>query len=95
MFDLFRRQELSAEDNLAGGEAGSEGFAHDGGGGLVAEDGVQDRGQGGAVLGVRAAALGVGSSLINQRLLDEGDFAALTNRARRFVQEVAAGREAT
>lgn len=39
-----------------------------------------------------AAALGVGSALINQRLLEEGDFAALTERARRFVQEVAHGR---
>ena len=28
-----------------------------------------------------AAAAGVGSSLINQKLLDEGDFAALTERA--------------
>ena len=39
-----------------------------------------------------AAALGVGSALINQRLLEEGDFAALTERARRFVEEVARGR---
>jgi 2-dehydro-3-deoxyphosphogluconate aldolase/(4S)-4-hydroxy-2-oxoglutarate aldolase len=39
-----------------------------------------------------AAAVGVGSALINQRLLELGDFAALTERARRFVEEVARGR---
>jgi 2-dehydro-3-deoxyphosphogluconate aldolase/(4S)-4-hydroxy-2-oxoglutarate aldolase len=39
-----------------------------------------------------AAALGVGSSLINQKLLDAGDFAALTERARGFIQAVARGR---
>lgn len=41
-----------------------------------------------------AAAVGVGSSLINQRLLDEGDFPALTERARRLIEAVAQGREA-
>ncbi len=40
-----------------------------------------------------AAALGVGSALIDQKLLDSGDFAALTERARRFIEEVARGRE--
>jgi len=39
-----------------------------------------------------AAALGVGSALINQRLLDEGDFGALSERARRFTEEVLRGR---
>jgi len=41
-----------------------------------------------------AAAVGVGSSLINQKLLEAGDFGALTERARRFVEEVARGRAA-
>jgi 2-dehydro-3-deoxyphosphogluconate aldolase/(4S)-4-hydroxy-2-oxoglutarate aldolase len=39
-----------------------------------------------------AAAVGVGSALINQMLLDSRDFVALTERARRFVEEVARGR---
>ena len=39
-----------------------------------------------------AAAVGVGSSLINQELLESGDFGTLTDRARRFVEEVARGR---
>ena len=39
-----------------------------------------------------AAAVGVGSALIDQRLLDSGDFGALTDRARRFIEEVARGR---
>ena len=39
-----------------------------------------------------ATAVGVGSALINQRLLDSGDFDALTDRARRFIAEVARGR---
>jgi 2-dehydro-3-deoxyphosphogluconate aldolase/(4S)-4-hydroxy-2-oxoglutarate aldolase len=39
-----------------------------------------------------ATALGVGSALINQRLLEQGDFAALAERARRFVEEVERGR---
>ncbi|MCZ7542948.1 MAG: bifunctional 4-hydroxy-2-oxoglutarate aldolase/2-dehydro-3-deoxy-phosphogluconate aldolase [Anaerolineae bacterium] len=39
-----------------------------------------------------ASAVGVGSALINQKLLDAGDFAALTERARKFVQAVACGR---
>jgi 2-dehydro-3-deoxyphosphogluconate aldolase/(4S)-4-hydroxy-2-oxoglutarate aldolase len=39
-----------------------------------------------------AATLGVGSALINQKLLDEGDFDALTERARRLVEEVEKGR---
>ena len=39
-----------------------------------------------------AAAVGVGSALINQKLLESGDFAALTERAHRFVEEVARGR---
>lgn len=36
-----------------------------------------------------AAAVGVGSELINQKLLDAQDFATLTDRARRYVEEVA------
>lgn len=36
-----------------------------------------------------AAAVGVGSALINQKLLDAQDFATLTDRARRYVEEVA------
>ncbi len=39
-----------------------------------------------------ADCVGVGSALINQALLQEGDFDALTDRARRFCQEVARGR---
>jgi len=39
-----------------------------------------------------AAAVGVGSSLIDQRLLATGDFSALTRRARDFVEQVAIGR---
>ena len=39
-----------------------------------------------------AAALGVGSSLVNQKLLDAGDMAELTRRAARFIEEVQKGR---
>jgi len=39
-----------------------------------------------------AAALGVGSSLVNQKLLDTGDMAELTRRAARFIEEVKKGR---
>jgi len=39
-----------------------------------------------------AAALGVGSALINQRLLDAGDLGELTRRAEAFVVEVKNGR---
>ncbi|HOT93202.1 MAG TPA: bifunctional 4-hydroxy-2-oxoglutarate aldolase/2-dehydro-3-deoxy-phosphogluconate aldolase [Anaerolineae bacterium] len=39
-----------------------------------------------------AAALGVGSSLINQKLLDAGDMAELTRRAAAFIEEVEKGR---
>lgn len=39
-----------------------------------------------------AAALGVGSSLINQALLDRGDLSELTKRAAAFVEEVKRGR---
>ena len=39
-----------------------------------------------------AAALGVGSSLVNQKLLDTGDMAELTWRAARFIEEVKKGR---
>ncbi len=39
-----------------------------------------------------AAALGVGSSLVNQKLLDAGDMAELTRRAARFIEEVKNGR---
>jgi 2-dehydro-3-deoxyphosphogluconate aldolase/(4S)-4-hydroxy-2-oxoglutarate aldolase len=39
-----------------------------------------------------AVALGVGSSLINQKLLDAGDLDELTRRAKAFVQEVRRGR---
>jgi 2-dehydro-3-deoxyphosphogluconate aldolase/(4S)-4-hydroxy-2-oxoglutarate aldolase len=39
-----------------------------------------------------AAALGVGSSLINQKLLDTGDMAELTRRAAAFIEEVKKGR---
>jgi 2-dehydro-3-deoxyphosphogluconate aldolase/(4S)-4-hydroxy-2-oxoglutarate aldolase len=41
-----------------------------------------------------ADAVGVGSALVSQKLLDAGDFAALTERARRLRQEVAKGRAA-
>ncbi len=34
------------------------------------------------------AALGIGSSLVNQKLLDAGDMAELTRRARAFIEEV-------
>jgi 2-dehydro-3-deoxyphosphogluconate aldolase/(4S)-4-hydroxy-2-oxoglutarate aldolase len=39
-----------------------------------------------------AAALGVGSSLINQKLIDAGDMAELTRRAAAFIEEVKKGR---
>lgn len=39
-----------------------------------------------------AAAVGVGSALINQKLLDEGDFSEITRRAARFREEVEKGR---
>lgn len=41
-----------------------------------------------------AAALGVGSSLVNQKLLDAGDMAELTRRAEAFIAEVQKGRRA-
>jgi 2-dehydro-3-deoxyphosphogluconate aldolase/(4S)-4-hydroxy-2-oxoglutarate aldolase len=41
-----------------------------------------------------AAALGVGSSLVNQELLERGDLAALTQRAQAFINEVKKGRSA-
>lgn len=40
-----------------------------------------------------AAALGVGSGLVNQKLLDAGDMAELTRRAAAFVDEVRKGRQ--
>ena len=40
-----------------------------------------------------AVAVAAGSSLIDSRLLATRDFAALTARARRFIEEVARGRE--
>jgi 2-dehydro-3-deoxyphosphogluconate aldolase/(4S)-4-hydroxy-2-oxoglutarate aldolase len=39
-----------------------------------------------------AAAVGVGSALINQKLLESKEFTTLTDRARRLVEEVARGR---
>jgi 2-dehydro-3-deoxyphosphogluconate aldolase/(4S)-4-hydroxy-2-oxoglutarate aldolase len=39
-----------------------------------------------------AAAVGVGSALIDQKLLQAGDWAALTERAQRFIEQVARGR---
>jgi 2-dehydro-3-deoxyphosphogluconate aldolase/(4S)-4-hydroxy-2-oxoglutarate aldolase len=39
-----------------------------------------------------AAALGVGSSLVNQKLLDAGDMAELTRRAAAFIDKVQEGR---
>jgi len=39
-----------------------------------------------------SAALGVGNSLINQKLLDTGDMAELTRRARAFIEQVSLGR---
>ncbi len=39
-----------------------------------------------------AAALGVGSSLVNQKLLDAGDLDELTHRAEAFIQKVRQGR---
>jgi len=39
-----------------------------------------------------AAALGVGNSLVNQKLLDTGDMAELARRAARFIEEVKNGR---
>lgn len=42
-----------------------------------------------------ATALGVGSALINQRLLDTGEFGELTERARRFIEAVTEGRKCT
>ena len=39
-----------------------------------------------------AAALGVGSSLVNQRLLEAGDMQELTRRAKAFIEQVQQGR---
>ncbi len=39
-----------------------------------------------------ADAVGVGSALVSQKLLEAGDFATITERARRLCQEVAKGR---
>jgi len=39
-----------------------------------------------------AAALGVGSSLVHQALLDSGDLAELTRRAAAFIEAVKNGR---
>jgi 2-dehydro-3-deoxyphosphogluconate aldolase/(4S)-4-hydroxy-2-oxoglutarate aldolase len=39
-----------------------------------------------------AAALGVGSSLVNQRLLEAGDMQELTGRAKAFIEQVQQGR---
>ncbi|NQU29208.1 MAG: 2-dehydro-3-deoxyphosphogluconate aldolase, partial [Anaerolineae bacterium] len=39
-----------------------------------------------------AAALGVGSSLVNQKLLEEGNLDELTRRAEKFIQAVKDGR---
>jgi 2-dehydro-3-deoxyphosphogluconate aldolase/(4S)-4-hydroxy-2-oxoglutarate aldolase len=41
-----------------------------------------------------ADAVGIGSALVSQKLLEAGDFATLTERARRLCQEVAKGRAA-
>lgn len=40
-----------------------------------------------------AAALGVGSSLVNQKLLDAGDMEELTRRAKAFIEQVQLARE--
>jgi len=40
-----------------------------------------------------ATALGIGSSLINQELLNTGDMEELTLRAATFIEEVKKGRE--
>jgi 2-dehydro-3-deoxyphosphogluconate aldolase/(4S)-4-hydroxy-2-oxoglutarate aldolase len=39
-----------------------------------------------------SAALGVGSSLVNQKVLDAGDMAELTRRAKAFIEQVSVGR---
>ena len=39
-----------------------------------------------------SAALGVGGSLVNQKLLDTGDMAELTRRAEAFIEQVKSGR---
>ena len=45
-----------------------------------------------AFIACGASALGVGSSLVNQKLLDAGDMQELTRRAKAFIQEVRVGR---
>ena len=47
----------------------------------------------GAYLKAGAAAVAVGSCLVSQEILDKRDFRVLTERARRFREEVAAARE--
>ncbi|HZL07524.1 MAG TPA: 2-dehydro-3-deoxyphosphogluconate aldolase, partial [Coriobacteriia bacterium] len=44
---------------------------------------------------IRAGAelVGIGGELVSQRLLDERDFAEITDRAKRFCERVAIGRE--
>ena len=46
----------------------------------------------GAFMRAGAAALGVGGSLVNQKLLDSADFGELTRRAGAFIEEVQQGR---
>jgi 2-dehydro-3-deoxyphosphogluconate aldolase/(4S)-4-hydroxy-2-oxoglutarate aldolase len=58
----------------------------------MAPVGGVDLGNVGAYIRAGAACVGVGSSLVSNRLVAGGDWAALTERARGFVEGVRAGR---
>lgn len=59
----------------------------------IAPTGGVDLNNAGEFIRAGADALGVGSSLVNNKLLDAGDFAAITERARQFREVVNAGRQ--
>ncbi len=58
----------------------------------IAPTGGVDLNNAGEFIRAGADALGVGSSLVNNKLLEAGDFTAITERARRFREAVDAGR---
>lgn len=59
----------------------------------IAPTGGVDLNNVGEFIRAGADALGVGSSLVNDKLLEAGDFAAITERARRFREAVDAARQ--
>ncbi|MCX9080040.1 MAG: hypothetical protein OIN84_18900, partial [Candidatus Methanoperedens sp.] len=59
----------------------------------IAPTGGVDLNIAGEFIRAGADALGVGSSLVNNKLLEAGDFAAITDQARRFREAVDAARQ--